>query len=113
MGYKLHGACYETLLDMHIVYAQECSKVGGQGTGAVFYYCTASETDVVIQGVVLSTGATYTPYSHTPQQIACTYEAPVTYTLSDMVELSWLIIGVWVVAWCARKVVDSLKPHTP
>lgn len=109
MGYKLHDQCYETLFDFHVAFAQECSKIGGQGTSAIFYTCVATPDYVTIQGYSAVNGSAYTPFNHNPQQISCTYQAPKSFTNADVVDLSWLVVGVWVVAWGIRKLIDTFK----
>lgn len=108
MGYKFHNQCYDTLFDFHLAFAQECFKVSGAGLGAQMLSCTADTGGyVVMQSYQLSNGTYGTPWNYTPQAVTCDYLPPPT--MSDSIELAWLIVGVWVVAWGFKKMMEAIK----
>lgn len=110
MGYKFHGQCYETLYDFHVAFAQECFKVAGSGLATNMLSCTADSGGyVVMQSYNIDQGTSGTPWNYTPQQISCTYEPPKVFSNADVVELSWLVVGVWVIAWGIKKLSEVMK----
>ncbi len=108
MGYEFKGVCYETLYKFHIQFAQECYKASGSGLSAQFLSCTATPDYVTLQTLTLANGTWSTPVNYNPQQIACTYQPPKVFSNADVVELSWLVVGVWVAAWGIRKLSEMM-----
>ncbi len=102
MGYKLHDKCYETVFDFNVAFAQECAKIGGQGSSAIFYTCTATPDYVTIQGISAVNGSMYTPFNYVPQQIACDYAGNPIFTNPDIIEMSWMVVYVLAVAFAFR-----------
>lgn len=108
MGYRFQNQCFETKQEFINAYSQKCQGSGGSGgLGSYYTFCTANTDTVTVQAFTLTTGAAQTPFNITPQVISCDFSAP--YTNSDIIEVSWLVVGVWVVAWCLKKMAEVIK----
>lgn len=111
MGYKYLNQCFETKQEFLDYVAQGCFAQNG-GSGALSSYmitCSSNSDNITIQPVLISNGTMPAPYTFTPQIISCTFQPPKIFSNADVVELSWLVVGVWVVAWGIRKITDSFK----
>ena len=114
MGYKFNGQCLETVDDFYQAFALNCTGqiVTGAG-GSVGYVskCTPGVTGVTVRQVDLSTGsAVGTNTLLQPPLISCTYSSsPGSLPIEDIVALSWLVAGVWVVAWGVKKIIQVIK----
>ena len=108
MGYRLQNQCYETKQDFMNALSQTCTAPSGAaGLSSYFTVCTANADDLTIQAYALSNGTPQTPFTITPQLIAYDYTPPSTN--SDIIEISWLVVGVWVVAWGIKKMIEAIK----
>lgn len=109
MGYRFQDQCYETKQEFLDALAQSCYKAGGSGGLTSFYVTCTSNTDTItVQGYSLNAGTPQTAWSYIPQSIACTYQPPKVFSNADVVELSWLVVGVWVAAWGIRKLSEMM-----
>lgn len=118
MGYAYKGTCLETLPEMLQRYAQDCTgqsfnAMTGTATSVpLTSFCTASATNVSIQMYDLKNFANYgSAITVNPPQYTCTFNAASSITNADAVQTAWLVIGVWVVAWGVRKMIDALRPN--
>lgn len=92
MGYYYQGRCLDTLTEYHMHFAQNCSNVGGQGLSGWFYFCTGTESGVIVQAYQTSTGnLTGTTIEHVPQPIPC--EVSLTNQTGFMWELALILIA--------------------
>ncbi|MDP3662073.1 MAG: hypothetical protein U1D41_10160 [Nitrosomonas sp.] len=108
MGYRFQNQCYETKQDFMNALSQTCTAPSGAaGLSSYFTVCTANTDDLTIQAYSLTNGTPQTPFTITPQLIACDYTPP--FTNSDIIEISWLVVGVWVVAWGIKKMIEAIK----
>jgi hypothetical protein len=108
MGYLLKEKCYETKQEFINAVAQNCLS-GGSGSGALSTYfttCTANTDNVTVQAYLLSNGTAQIAWTYTPQLISCDAQ-PITN--ADVVQLSWLVVSVWVVAWGIKKMMEVLR----
>ncbi|QOJ23595.1 MAG: hypothetical protein HRU78_07990 [Gammaproteobacteria bacterium] len=110
MGYRFQNQCYETKQEFLDALAQNCyvSASGSGGLGSFFTTCTSNSDNITVQSYTLTNGTAQTPWTLTPQLIACTYQAPKVFSNADVVELSWLVVGVWVAAWGIRKLSEMM-----
>ena len=89
--------------------SQTCTAPSGAaGLSSYFTVCTANADNITVQAYSLTNGTPQTAFIITPQLIACTYQAPKVFSNADVVELSWLVVGVWVAAWGIRKLSEML-----
>jgi hypothetical protein len=110
MGYKFQDKCYETKFDMHFAFANECQASGSAALGSLYLSCTADPAGhVIMQSYTVSNGNPGTAWNYYPQEVTCTYEPPKVFSNADVVELSWLVVGVWVTAWGIKKLIETLK----
>lgn len=103
MGNYYQGRCFSSDLEFHQEVASNCPTVSPDGAFTIS--CAPSSTKVVItrkQGGLL--GSTTTT-DYFPQKIACDPAKP----MNDATDAAWLIVGVWVAAWAARKVAAVIK----
>lgn len=113
MGYKYQNICLETIDDYYLAFAQECTGnfvTSGSTVGNVTK-CTPVTGGVNIRLYSLSTGnPTGVDTFLTPPSISCTYSSsPGSLPIEDIVALSWLVAGVWVVAWGVKKIIQVIK----
>lgn len=113
MGYKFNGQCLETVDDLYNEFALSCTGNFTNGGTAVGYVskCTPVVGGVNVRLYSLSTGAAVGVETVVqPPLISCTYSSsPGSLPIEDIVALSWLVAGVWVVAWGIRKIADALS----
>lgn len=109
MGYKFLDQCYDTKQDFLNSVAQHCYSPGSGSGGISSYFtsCIANTDDITVQAYLLSNGTAQTPWTYTPQLISCDFLPPPT--LSDSIELAWLVVGVWVVAWGFKKMAEVIR----
>jgi len=103
MGNYYQGKCFSTTLDLHREIASNCPTVSPDG--AYLIQCTPSETKIVLTREMTGSPfeTTYTDYI--PQQITCDPEKQ----LNDGIEMAWLIVGVWVSAWCIKQIINVIR----
>ena len=90
------------------VLSQTCTAPSGAaGLSSYFTVCTANADTITVQAYQLTSGSPMTPFNITPQLINCDLSPP--YTNSDIIEVSWLVVGVWVVAWGFKKMAEVIK----
>lgn len=118
MGYKYKAECLETLQEFYDRYAEDCSNQVAVGSSLTITKCISTSTGVDVWAYKIDTGALVQSNSAniphiTPQTFSCNYTSPssTTITTADIVETSWLIVGVWVVAWAVRKMIDAFWKH--
>ena len=88
--------------------SQTCTAPSGSaGLSSYFTVCTANADTITVQAYQLTTGAVQTPFDITPQLINCDFSPP--YTNSDIIEVSWLVVAVWVAAWGIKKMIEVIK----
>lgn len=108
MGYRFKDQCFDTKQEFINAFAQSCGGTSGSGgLSSYFTICTANTDTVTVQAYTLTNGTAQTPYAVTPQTINCDYVSPLT--TSDMIELSWLVVGVWVTAWGFKKMMEVIR----
>jgi len=104
MGSYYKRQCYPTVTDYHQAVASDCPTVSPDGTA--FFTCAADASKITFnktsQGLL---GPVTTTTYYTPGQIACDPDQQ----LSDAVDLAWLVVGVWVAAWCVRQIVNVIR----
>lgn len=114
MGFKYKGICYETQQEFHQTFAQDACAVQIMGSTAVshYVYCTADATNVYLESFIYTNNleqSVANTHAFKPQVIPCTYTPPLIFSSADMIQLAWLIIGVWVVAWALKKSADAIR----
>lgn len=108
MGYLYKGVCLDTKQEYLNQLSQDCLS-GGSGSGALSTYfttCTANTENITVQAFTLSSGAAQTAWTYTPQFFLCT---PEPHTQADIIQLSWLVVSVWVIAWGFKKMIEVLR----
>lgn len=104
MGSYYKRQCYPTVTEYHQAVASDCPTVSPDGTA--FFSCEADASQITLkktsQGLL---GPVTTTTSYTPGQIACDPDQQ----LSDGIALAWLVVGVWVAAWCVRQIVNVIR----
>lgn len=117
MGYKYQDVCYETQADALQAVADKCGIQfigGGSSTNSGAFWCKVSGSSIQMTLV--------TPGSNTPVSFnylypvtlgSCTYTAPSSstgkFTNQDVIDMSWLVVSVWVVAWGIRKMIEVIR----
>ncbi len=115
MGYKLKNVCYETQAQFLEAFAQDCPiTVSTPSTASGFYsFCSVNGTNIEVKAFNWSSNQEIIPavdHIFTPQSSSCDYSASTnTFTNADIIELSWLVVGVWVAAWGFKKMIEVLK----
>ncbi len=102
MGNYYQGKCFSTSLDLHREIASDCPTVSPDG--AYLIQCAPSETKIVVSRTDTNT-LTTTTFDYIPQQIACDPDAQ----MNDAIDMAWLIVGVWVAAWCIKQVANVIR----
>ncbi|SFF12697.1 hypothetical protein [Nitrosomonas sp. Nm166] len=103
MGYRYKNLCLDTVEQLHEVIAADCPVITIDGSSSI--KCTPTATEILLTVEAIPTTGTTNQQTYIPEQIACD-TAPV---IADVIELSWLVVGVWVAAWTAKKLSDVLK----
>jgi len=103
MGNYYQGKCFSTTLDLHREIASNCPTVSPDG--AYLIQCTPSETKIVVTRKTTGLIPTTTNTDYIPQQITCDPELQ----LNDGIEMAWLIVGVWVSAWCIKQIINVIR----
>lgn len=111
MGYKYNNICFETQAEALQYVSDSCSVVLGGTTNASWVaYCKVNGSSInFLYGLLSTSGTNTSPFVYTPIFPACTFEASKVFSNADVVQLSWLVVGVWVVAWGIRKLIDIFK----
>ena len=108
MGYRFQNQCYETKQDFMNALSQTCTAPSGAaGLSSYFTVCTANADNITVQAYSLTNGTPQTAFTIAPQLITCDFSPP--YTNADVIQVSWLVVGVWVVAWGIKKMSGVLK----
>lgn len=102
MGSYYKRQCYPTATDYHQAVASDCPTVSQDG--GYLIQCSPSESKIVLSRTDVNTLVTTTT-DYTPGQIACDPDQQ----LSDGIALAWLVVGVWVAAWCVRQIVNVIR----
>lgn len=88
--------------------SQTCTAPSGAaGLSSYFTVCTANADNITVQAYSLTNGTAQTAFDITPQLINCDFSTP--YTNSDVIEVSWLVVGVWIAAWGIKKMIEVIK----
>lgn len=88
--------------------SQTCTAPSGAaGLSSYFTVCTANADNITVQAYSLTNGTPQTAFTITPQLIICDFSPP--YTNADVIQVSWLVVGVWVVAWGIKKMAEAIK----
>lgn len=103
MGNYYQGKCFSTSLDLHQEIASNCPTVSPDG--AYLIQCTPSQTKIVVTRKTTGLIPTTTNTDYIPQQIACDPDKSIT----DATELAWMIVGVWLAAWCIRQIIRVIR----
>lgn len=103
MGNYYQGKCFSTTLDFHREIASNCPTVSPDG--AYLIQCTPSETKIVLTRKTTGLIPTTTNTDYIPQQIACDPDQ----AMNDAIDLAWLIVGVWVAAWCIKQIINVIR----
>lgn len=102
MGFLVQNKCHETIQKANDSFISSC---GFQSHDLYVYYCeppTTQGNGVVFIREHISTGVRN--IQHTPMNYpSCEIE------VNNTSELAWLVVGVWVVAWGVRKMIEVLK----
>lgn len=108
MGYRFQDQCYETKQDFINILSQTCTAPSGSaGLSSYFTVCTANADNITVQAYSLTNGTAQTAFTITPQLISCDFSPP--YTNSDVIQVAWLVVSVWVVAWGIRKMAEAFQ----
>ena len=108
MGYRFQDQCYETKQDFMNALSQTCTAPSGAaGLSSYFTVCTANADNITVQAFQLTNGTAQTAFTITPRLITCDFSPPYTY--SDVIQVSWLVVSVWVVAWGIKKMAEVIK----
>lgn len=102
MGYRYKSLCLDTVEQLHEVIAADCPIVTSDGSHMLV--CSPSLTEITMTLDTIPSGTPFTQV-YVPQQIPCD-TAPA---IAEVIELSWLVIGVWVAAWGFKKMSDALR----
>jgi hypothetical protein len=110
MAYQVAGWCYATLSEAAAAMLVERSRDSG---AFVTSGVSVSGDDLVISGTLLDAGSEYAE-SVTVAVPTCSEVGPLLnsngLTLSDVVEVSWLVVGVWVataaIKWLTRALIQ-------
>jgi len=98
MAYQVAGWCYATLSEAAAAMLVERSRDSG---AFVTSGVTVSGSDLVIAGTLFESGNEYAE-TVTVAVPTCSDVGPLLnstgMTLGDAVELSWLVVGVWIAA---------------
>ena len=102
MGFLVQDKCHDTIQKANNSFISNC---GIQTYDLYFYYCEPPTTQG--QGVVfirenVSTGV------RNIQHTAMVYPS-CEVEVSNTTQLAWLVVGVWVIAWGFRKMIEVLK----
>lgn len=99
MSYLYKSHCYDTTTELFSVVASDCPLYSD---GEKIIQCTPTQSGVDVSITDLSTSTTQS-YSITPVQIPC---AP---NLTSVIDLSWQIVLVFIVAWGIRQLALMVK----
>lgn len=102
MGNYYQGKCFSTTLDLHREIASNCPTVSPDGVYLI--QCAPSETKIIVSRTDTNALITTTT-DYIPQQITCDPELQ----LNDGIEMAWLIVGVWVSAWCIKQIINVIR----
>lgn len=100
MGVRYKSQCVESTL-LHDLIAADCPIITSDGAHLI--KCVPSSTEITIFYTEVATNTT-TSTVYQPQQILCD-----GVTITDAVELAWLIVLVWVVAWTIKAISETLR----
>lgn len=104
MGSYYKRQCYPTVTEYHQAVASDCPTVSPDGTA--FFSCEADASKITLkktsQGLL---GPVTTTTNYTPGQIACDPDLQ----LNDGIGMAWLIVGVWISAWCIKQIIDFIR----
>ncbi|MBA3754955.1 MAG: hypothetical protein H0X02_01415 [Nitrosomonas sp.] len=103
MGYRYKNLCLDTVEQLHQVIAADCPIIASNGGSSI--KCTPTTTEILITVDQIPTTGVTNQQNYVPDLIACD-SAPA---IADVIELSWLVVSVWVAAWAIKKMIDALR----
>ena len=103
MGYRHKNMCLDTAEQLYEVISADCPLITSDGSSSI--KCTPSATDILITVDSIPPTGTLRQQTFVPELISCE-SAPA---IADVIELSWLVVAVWVTAWGIKKMTDALK----
>ncbi len=116
MGYKFKDTCYETQADAMQTVADSCGPSifsTGSTTNSSAYFCKVNGSNIQFYFVSAGNSAPTKWVYELPMSFpSCTYSAPSgtnKFTNQDVIDMSWLVVSVWVVAWGIRKMIEVIR----
>ncbi|PTQ76465.1 hypothetical protein C8R26_11758 [Nitrosomonas oligotropha] len=103
MGYRHKNLCLDTVEQLNEVVSADCPLITSDGSSSI--KCTPSATDILITIDSIPTTGILKQQTYVPELISCD-SAPA---IADVIEVSWLVVAVWVTAWGIKKMADALK----
>ena len=103
MGYLYKNLCLDTVDELHQTIAADCPVITSNGSSSL--KCTPTSTDILLTVDQIPTTGTLNQQTYVPEQIPCN-SSPL---IADVIELSWLVVAVWVTAWGFKKMSDALR----
>ena len=103
MGYRYKNFCLDTVEQLHEVIAADCPVITSDGSSSI--KCSPTSTDILMTVEPIPTTGLTSQQVYIPQQINC----DTGPAIADAIELSWLVVGVWVAAWGFKKMADALR----
>lgn len=100
MGVRYKSQCVDSTL-LHDLIAADCPMITSDGAHLI--KCVPSSTDITIFYTEVATNTTASTI-YQPQQIPCE-----GVTISDAVELAWMIALAWVIAWTIKAISEALR----
>jgi len=98
MSYLYQGRCLDTVQHLHESVAAGCPTVSGNFA----IQCAATETQINVTAIDLSTQVTYSSVL-VPSQIPC------DVTLLDQTAFYWQLVGVLVVGFAIRMIIKAFN----
>lgn len=115
MGFKYKDTCYDQQADALQAVVDDCGvKITPiSSTSASASWCKASGLNIqfyyVDKGGASPNAFTYALPVTFP---SCTYTPPSStakFSNQDVIDMSWLVVSVWVVAWGIRKMIEVIR----
>jgi len=107
-GYLSNGQCVASYQAAAQQFCAQFPKVVSTGSDPVTYSCSVVGTsgEVLLAAQVGQTNGGSSQF--TPYYATCNTETfnnqPWALSVSDAVDVSWLVVGVWAIAWASRQV---------
>lgn len=112
MGFKYRDTCYDTLAEAIQSEADQCGLTINNSSGYYWVgYCEVNGSNIQFLHNNTASSTFYTSaLTYTPSYPSCTANSGgSTFSNADIIELSWLVVSVWVVAWGFRKMIEVFK----